>query len=98
MREIEWCVYIREYSALPGLQKAGSIRYSLSGEETGCCLKVERYSPDGCRQGRGQQFRLNGLTRTAAENLLRYLYENGVEPSGVPAVLEDCLPSAVLQQ
>ena len=97
MREIEWCVYVREYSALSGLQKAGSIRYSLSRDDTGSCLRAERCSADGIRQGKAQQVRLNGVSRSAAEQLLRYLYENGVEPSSVPAVLEDCLQSAVLQ-
>ena len=97
MREIEWCVYVREYSALPGLQEAGSIRYSLSRDQAGSSLRVERYSADGSRQGREQQIRLNGISDPAAEQLLRYLYENGVEPSSAPAVLEDCLQSAVLQ-
>lgn len=93
MKEIEWCVYVREYSALPGLQQAGRIRYSLSGAEDGCCLRVQRFSADGA--GREQICRLTGVTRPAAERLLRYLYENGVEPSGAAAVLEDCLHSVL---
>ncbi|HJD21519.1 MAG TPA: hypothetical protein H9915_06825 [Candidatus Gemmiger faecigallinarum] len=92
MKEIERCVFVREYSAIEGLQQAGSIRYSLAQAETGVCLLVQRLLPGGGpKPGGGAVCRLDGLTLQAAQRLLRYLYENGVEPADACAVASDCL-------
>lgn len=92
MKQNEWYVYVREYSELPGLQQAGSLRYSLSTDNAGCCLQVQRYWADG-RPADGQcaVCRLSGVTRSTAEHLLRYLYENGVEPVHARDIVQDSL-------
>lgn len=81
MKENDRCVYVREYSELPGLQKAASVRYELL-EEAGIY-------PLSCNAAAGRKiaaFRLAGLSRDAARDLLQFLYENSVGPESAYAV------------
>lgn len=98
MKENEWCVYVREYSELPGLQQAGAIRYSLMPEGSGLCLRAEQSRDSQPDRIKTASCRLSGITRSAAERLLRYLYENGVEPASLNAVVGDCLAEQLMGQ
>lgn len=98
MKENEWCVYVREYSELPGLQNAGSIRYSLVQEDSGLSLRAEQFRAGQSVPVSRARCLLTGITRRAAENLLRFLYENAVEPSSLCAVVSDCLEQEILPQ
>ena len=82
---------VHEFSELPGLQKAGGIRYSLAQGDAGLCLCAVRLPSAAA----GVRCPLPGLTRRTAENLLRYLYEHAVDPACVPDILADCLQGAV---
>ena len=91
MKENDRCVYVREYSELPGLQKAASVRYELLGEEGIYRFHVMR-QPDG----KSAAFRLAGLSRDAARDLLQFLYENSVGPESAYAVARDCVQPPVM--
>ena len=88
MKETEWCVFVREYSALPGLQRAGAVRYALAQQGT-------RFDAAGRAEGGAACCPLTGVERPAAERLLRYLYENSVEPAAMRDVVADCLDAAL---
>ena len=83
MKETEWCVFVREYSALPGLQRAGAVRYALAQQGTQLCLTAQRFDAAGRAEGGAACCPLTGVERPAAERLLRYLYENTVGPAAV---------------
>lgn len=86
MKENERCVYVREYSEIPGLQKAGDIRYEVCGDTGVYHFRVV------CRPGgKIAVFRLAGASREQAHNLLLFLYENSVEPELAAAVVQDCV-------
>ncbi len=94
MRENIRCVYVREYSELPGLQKAGIVRYELDECDGGYRFRTRRMP-----SGKTGTFCLSGVPENAAKDLLRFLYENSVEPELALAVAQDCMgePARVSQ-
>ena len=84
-------MFVREYSALPGLQRAGAVRYALAQQGTQLCLTAQRFDAAGRAEGGAACCPLTGVERPAAERLLRYLYENSVEPAAMRDVVADCL-------
>ena len=96
MKENVWCVFVREYSELPGLQRAGRICYSLVQAGGGLCLRAEKEQASASPVA--ATCTLTGVTRHTAENLLRFLYENAVEPSSLNAVVSDCLTDQLMAQ
>lgn len=86
MRENVRCVYVREYSELPGLQEAGTVRYELDG-----CAGEYRFHTRRMPGGKTGTFYLSGVPENAARDLLRFLYENSVEPELALAVAQDCM-------
>ena len=95
VKETEWCVFVREYSALPGLQRAGAVRYALAQQGTQLCLTAQRFDAAGRAEGGAACCLLTGVERPAAERLLRYLYGNSVEPAAMRDVVADCLDAAL---
>lgn len=94
MRENIRCVYVREYSELPGLQKAGTVQYELREYDGRYHLCTTRMPG-----GKAGNFCLSGVSENAARDLLRFLYENSVEPELALAVAQDCMeePARVWQ-
>lgn len=85
-------MYVREYSELPGLQRAGEIRYALDGG-----AGVYRFRITRLPEGKDAEFHLAGVSGHAAQDLLCFLYENSVAPEQAFAVAQDCMdaPAAV---
>lgn len=81
--------YRREFSALAELQDAGAVTYSLLRGADSFCICVQQ---DGAQP---VMRTLRGTGEERARTLIRFLYENAVEPAQVPAVLQDLCGTAV---
>lgn len=83
-------VYQRVYSALPGLQQARSISYTLAekriGDDVGYRVRVSQTGP---RDEREEEGCLLACHPIQAEQLLTYLYENAVPPAHCISVVAD---------
>lgn len=86
MEEKIIAAYIRDYSELPGLQKAARIEYRLLRVEGNFCLSLQ--SRPG---GRSAVCSLPGLAGELASGLLRFVYENGICPEQLADVVQDAL-------
>lgn len=76
--------YVREYSALAGLQQADSVEYTLRRRDDMLCFSIRRRSDAApvC-------FYTAALEEGPACRLLCYMYENSIAPEQMHDVLSD---------
>ena len=79
-------MYVREYSELPGLQRAGRVRYALDGGSGVFQFRITRQP-----EGKNAVFHLAGVSERAAQDFLCFLYENSVSPEQAFAVAQDSM-------
>ena len=76
--------YVRDYSALPGLQQAHSVEYTLRRSDGMLCFSVRRSS-----EAAPVRYYTAALEEAPASRLLCYLYENSIGPEQMRDVLSD---------
>ena len=76
--------YVREYSALPGLQQADRGEYTLCRREDMLCFSARRKTAAA-----PVSFYTAGLEDAPACRMLCYLYENSIAPEQLRDVLAD---------
>jgi hypothetical protein len=76
--------YVREYSALPGLQQANSVEYTLRRSAGMLCFSARRKS-----DAAPVSFYTAAFEEGPACQLLCYLYENSIAPEQMYDVLSD---------
>ena len=76
--------YVREYSALPGLQQADRVEYTLCRREDMLCFSARRSS-----EAAPVSYYTAALEEVPACRLLCYLYENSIGPEQLRDVLSD---------
>ena len=76
--------YVREYSALPGLQQADRVEYTLCRHEDMLCFSARRSS-----EAAPVSYYTAALEEVPACRLLCYLYENSIGPEQLRDVLSD---------
>ena len=76
--------YVREYSALPGLQQADRVEYTLHRSDSMLCFSA-------CRKSKAApvRFYTTALQEAPACRMLCYLYENAIAPEQLRDVLSD---------
>ncbi len=87
-------IFLRTFSNLGTLQQAHALRYHLltePGQARAFGIAVDRLDADWMMEAR-QVFHGISASRGQTLSLLRYLYENCVDPQTARAVLQD-LPS-----
>lgn len=81
--------YRREFSELEGLQHADCVEYRLLCRDGEFILQAERQNAPVV------ECLLDKEAEAAARRLLRFLYENAVDPAQIPQVLCDLNRTAV---
>ncbi len=83
-------LYRKEYSALPNLQASRSVQYILTrGVAEGCPIYGVQITELGADwMEHGEYYPLT-VSRTEAEQVLTYLFENAVSASHCQAVVSD---------
>lgn len=76
--------YVRDYSALPGLQQAHSVEYTLRRSDGMLCFSVRRSS-----EAAPVRYYTTALEEAPACRLLCYLSENSIGPEQMRDVLSD---------
>lgn len=76
--------YVREYSALPGLQQTHRVEYTLRRSDTMLCFSARRSS-----EAAPVSYYTAALEEVPACRLLCYLYENSIGPEQLRDVLSD---------
>lgn len=84
VREAPLARYVREYSALPGLQQANSVEYTLQRSENMLCFSVHRKG-----DAEPVRFYSSAIGEDTACKLLCYMYENSIAPEQMYDVLSD---------
>ena len=82
--------YVREYSALPGLQQADCVEYTMRRSDTMFCFSARRKSDTApiC-------YYTTAMEEAPARRLLCYLYENSIAPEQIYDVLSDLCGKAL---
>ncbi|MDD2992170.1 MAG: hypothetical protein PHG73_01325 [Pygmaiobacter sp.] len=89
----EILAYLGRHTALPGLQPAYSIRYSLCGSEPALTLHAQYQEGETIRQ---VGYALPGTPLPLAKALLCFCYENAVALESIADILADFGTGAVV--